>query len=173
MPSETVHIHVEWSGPHSYAEALALQDEYTDFGVYQIYGSHPVYGSDVLLYIGKADQQTFGKRLGQENWNYHNQDSSRVMVYVGRLAGYGSTPRNDDWSRQISLVERLLIYSHWPAGNSSGLNVSFGLELHDVHVLNWGQYRDLLPEVSGARYSDRFGTFENYEVFGESRRPAA
>jgi hypothetical protein len=161
----TTHIHVQWLGPLTYAEALQLKDA-TDYGIYQIYGSHPVYGSDVLLYIGKAAQQTFGKRLSQELWNYHNQDSSRVAVYVGRLSGYEGTPADDDWTAEISMVESLLIYSHWPAGNSSGLNVKFGENLHDIHILNWGKYRDLLPEVSGARYSNRYSSVENYTQYG-------
>lgn len=165
-----VHIHVQWEGPFSYDEALKLKDK-SDFGVYQIYGAHPVYGSEVLLYLGKAVQQTFGKRLSQEFWNYHNQDSARVAVYVGRLSGYDGTPDDDTWSNQISMVERLLIYSHWPAGNSSGLNVEFGEDLHDVHVLNWGKYRDLLPEVSGARYSNRYDSNENYFEYSMSTRP--
>ena len=165
MDKITEHIHVQWEGPFSYAEALALRDDVSDYGVYQIYGSHPVYGSDVLIYIGKADSQTFGIRFSQEDWHYTNQDSSRVTVYVGRLSGYNGTPELNKWSMQIAHVERLLIVSHWPAWNSSGLNVQFGKELHHTHILNWGQHRDLLPEVTGARYSDRFDSAENYEAY--------
>lgn len=167
IPS-SLHIHVQWEGPFPYEEALALKKN-VDYGVYQIYGSHPVYGSDVLLYLGRAVQQTFGKRLSQEFWNYHNQDSTRVAVYVGRLSGYDGTPNDKTWADQISMVERLLIYSHWPAGNSSGLNVKFGEDLHNVHVLNWGKYRDLLPEVSGARYSNRYASDDNYAEYSVER----
>jgi len=169
----TTHLHVEWDGPFSYDAVKRLKDEFVDYGVYQVYGAHPVYGSDVLLYIGKADKQTFGVRLSQESWNFHNQDSTRVCVYVGRISGYNKTPRDSVWTKHITLVERLLIYSHWPAGNSSGLNVGFGKELYGVHVLNWGKYRDLLPEVSGSRYSDQFYEAENYKPYGDSRRPVA
>lgn len=163
--SQTLHIHVQWDGPHTYDDALSLENDNKDYGIYQIYGAHPVYGSDVLLYIGKADLQTFGTRLSQESWNFHNQDSSKLMVYVGRLAGYTDCPNEEDWSNQIALVERLLIYSHWPAGNSSGLNVRFGVDLYPIHILNWGQYRDLLPEVSGSRYSTQYDSEENYKVY--------
>lgn len=169
--NQTLHIHVQWSGPYTYDVACALRNDNEDFGVYQIYGSHPVYGSDVLLYIGKAERQTFGVRLSQESWNFHNQDSSKLMVYVGRLAGYSGCPDDDDWAREISLVERLLIYSHWPAGNSSGLNVSFGENLYPIHILNWGQYRDLLPEVSGSRYSTQYDSEENYKVYSYEIQP--
>jgi hypothetical protein len=164
---EAVHLHVEWEGPHSYDAAKQLRDEDTDYGVYQIYGAHPVYGSDVLLYIGKACAQTFGERLAQEHWNFHNQDSDRVAVYVGRIHAFGPTPDDAAWEEQITSVERLLIYSHWPAGNSSGLHVKFGRDLYPIHVLNWGRYRDLLPEVSGTRYSDQYSTEERYTMYGE------
>lgn len=166
-----MHIHVDWTGPHNYEEALRLRDTDVDYGLYQIYGAHPVYGTDVLIYIGKAVQQTIGKRLSQESWNYHNQDCSRLRVYVGRLGGYEGTPTDDEWTDQLTKVERLLIYSHWPAGNSSGLNMQFGEDLYDTHILNWGTYCSLLPEVSGMRYSNRYSSSDNYETFG--RKPTS
>lgn len=165
-----MHIHIQWEGPHNYSEALKLRDDFTDFGIYQIYGSHPIYGSDVLIYLGKADKQTFGLRLSQESWGSCNQDASRVTVYVGRLSSYEKTPPDAEWSKRIALAERLLISSHWPAGNSSGLNVQFGEDTHEVHIFNWGQHRDLLPEVSGARYSNKYYLAEDYAAYGESRR---
>ena len=158
-------IHIDWTGPHTYDHAAQLRNSENDYGIYQIYGTHPLYGADVLLYIGKADQQTFGVRLSQEAWRATNSDSSGLSVYVGRLGGYGVTPSNEEWSRQIAFAERMLIVAHWPAGNSSGLNVSLGKEYHDTHVLNWGCYRNLLPEVSGARYSNRFTSAEDYSTF--------
>jgi hypothetical protein len=158
-------IHVDWAGPLCFEEAKSLTNEDEDYGVYQVYGSHPVYGSDVLLYIGKADKQTFGKRLSQETWADHNKDRNRVAFYVGRLHTYARTPKEEEWSRQIALVERLLIYAHRPAANSSGLNVSFPASLADVHVLNWGTHRDLLPEVSGARYSTLYDTADGYKPY--------
>ena len=44
-----------------------------------------------------------------------------------------------------------------------------GLEpdLRFVHVLNWGKHRDLLPEVSGARWTTRFDDPPNYHAFSE------
>ena len=167
-----MHLHVQWDGPYPYDDAKRLVDERTDFGVYQIYGAHPVYGSDVLIYIGRATSQTFGTRLRQEYWDHHNQDAARFCVYLGRLSGYSGTPSDKEWERQISLVERLLIYSHWPAGNSSGLNAEFSEDLQDVQVLNWGNYRDLLPEVSGARYSKRYWTDVGYKPYGADRKGA-
>ena len=61
-------IHVQWDGPFTLEQILELNDDF-DYGVYQVYGSHPIYGSDVLLYIGKASQQTFSVRIKQEQWS--------------------------------------------------------------------------------------------------------
>ena len=52
-------IHVQWDGPFTLDQLSEMNNEY-DYGVYQVYGSHPIYGSDVLLYIGKAGKLTFG-----------------------------------------------------------------------------------------------------------------
>lgn len=158
-------IHIDWDGPYNYDEAVKLKDHNIDYGVYQIYGTHPLYGSNILLYIGQANSQTFGVRLSQEAWRSSDADPSDLKVYVGRLAGYGATPSNDEWASQITIAERMLIFAHWPAGNSSGLNVYLDEKYHDTHILNWGCHRDLLPEVSGARYSNRYESAENYATF--------
>lgn len=148
-------IHITWEGPYSFEEAQRQRNEVTDYGVYQIYGTHPVYGANVLLYIGKEDRQTFGVRLSQEGWK-NNLDANTIQVYLGNLGGYEGTPSNDDWSWQIFAAESLLIYAHVPAWNSSGLNKEFDAVYHDVHVLNWGMRRDLYPEVSGKFYSTKY-----------------
>lgn len=46
-----------------------------DYGVYQIYGHHPAYVNDTLLYIGKAQIQTFGVHLTQESHHWHFVES--------------------------------------------------------------------------------------------------
>jgi len=58
-------IHINWDGPYTLEDLPDLRDENIDYGVYQIYGGHPVYGSSVLLYIGKAESQTFGTRIAE------------------------------------------------------------------------------------------------------------
>ena len=160
-----MHIHIDWTGPFSYDDALNLKNNQKDYGVYQIYGTHPIYGGGVLIYIGKADRQTFGLRLQQEQHWQFTADAAKLEVYVGRLAGYDGTPNSDEWSSQITTAERMLIVAHWPAGNSSGLNVILNEEYHDTHILNWGAHRSLLPEVSGSRYSNRYESGEGYATF--------
>lgn len=156
-------IHLEWEGPTPLKAVSALKEP-SDYGVYQIYGAHPVYGSSCLLYIGLAVSQHFGARITQEREWLYNHDAGRMEVYVGRLAG-SVAPDDATWERHIELAERLLIYAHSPAMNIRRNLASLATELQNVHVLNWGRHRDLLPEVSGARWSDRFNDFPNYHAF--------
>jgi len=85
-------------------------DSLTEKGIYQVYGTHPVYGKDVLLYIRKTSNQTFGKRLRQ------------------------TVPHHD---------------------------------LYNVHILKWGLYNQLMPEVSGLRWTNILDNMPIYKVYGE------
>jgi len=161
-------IHLDWDGPYKLNELSKVKDEETDYGVYQIYGSHPIYGSSVLLYIGKADRQTFGVRISQEGWE-SNSDAESLKIYIGRVAG-SFTPSDEQWSKEIDLAERLLIYSHTPAYNSQSLKTIPDSELQDVHILNWGYYCDLMPEVSGARWTTKYDDMLDYEVYGDHEK---
>ena len=128
-------------------------------GIYQIYGSHPLYGNDVLLYIGKAQAQTFCTRIKQEGWEITN-DPNTIKVYIGRLIGEKSVSKRE-WKTQINLAEKLLIYSHAPAYNSSNLNSLPEKEVVETTVFNWGSHRQLYPEVSGRRWSSKYEHIEN------------
>jgi hypothetical protein len=158
----TLVIHIEWEGPFSFNDLNKFNDAKIDFGVYQIYGNHPIYGSDILLYIGKAQEETFFMRLypDREYWQKH------CGIYLGRLAG-DKTPHNEEWSRQIDLAEKLLIYSHSPAYNSSNIASIPDNALRDVHIFNWFEHRDLLPEVSGGRWTTKFNEIPGYDIYGK------
>jgi hypothetical protein len=148
--------------PYKLTEINTLMNEETDYGIYQIYGKHPVYGNDVLLYIGKSDRQTLGLRISQENWLDTN-DSNNTKIYVGRLHG----PQNQSeemWSTEIDLAERLLIYVHKPAYNSKSISSLPDLKLQHIHILNWGDHRNLLPELSGLRWTSKLDFLE-YEPY--------
>ncbi|WP_434401690.1 hypothetical protein M1Q06_03750 [Planococcus sp. 11815] len=155
-------IQIQWEGSYQLKDLPHLMNDKTDYGVYQVYGTHPVYGNDVLLYIGKADYQTLGKRIPQENWLCTN-DSNNHKIYIGRL--HGSQPLNDEiWSKYIDLAERLLIYSHKPAYNARSISSLPEKELQLIHILNWGDHRSLMPEVSGLRWTNKLDQME-YEMF--------
>ncbi|WP_172370441.1 hypothetical protein [Sporosarcina jiandibaonis] len=144
-------IQIDWEGSYNLKDLPNLTNVVTDYGIYQIYGKHPVYGSDVLLYIGKSDFQTLGKRISQEGWLDTNA-SNNTKVYVGRLHGL-QKPTNEMWSKDIDLAERLLIYVHKPAYNSRSISSLPDSELQNIHILNWGHHRDILPELSGLRWT--------------------
>lgn len=147
-------IHIYWDGPYTLEQLSTLTDDSRDYGIYQVYGGHPVYGSSVLLYIGQAERRTFGVRVPEENW-FTNRNAGDIRVYVGRLAG-PRQPSNEEWKKEIALSEKLLIYSHTPACNIQFINILSDQELEDVHVLNWGSHCDLMAEVSGRRWTSKY-----------------
>jgi len=163
----TRYVHIYWEGPFTLDQLSGLQDSARDYGIYQVYGGHPVYGSSVLLYIGKADRQTFGTRIAQENW-YANRNSNALKIYVGRLAGKHQ-PNNEEWSEEISLAEKLLIYAHTPACNIQFITLTNEDGLEDIHVLNWGNHCDLMAEVSGRRWTSKHQNeiYEEYKYLQE------
>lgn len=140
-------IHINWEGPFTLKQALELNSSH-DFGLYQYYGDHPVYGENVLLYIGKAVKQTFSQRLSQHNW--HLWVSSPVQLYLGRIFAEEEIPESE-WESRISLAEKVLIYSHSPAFNTSNLN-KIADSNTQAHVYNWGRRKSLLPEASVKRW---------------------
>ncbi len=165
MQHETT-IHIEWDGPHRLDAVTSLIGS-TDYGVYQIYGGHPVYGNTALLYIGLAAGQHFGERIAQETQWLDNRDAGRVEVYVGRLSG-STTPDDDTWDKHIKLAERLLIFAHSPPMNTQKNLSTLEPDLRFVRVLNWARHRDLLPEVSGDRWTSRYYDIPNYHQFSDT-----
>lgn len=158
-------IQITWDGPYS-LEQLDNGDEHlgTSIGVYQIYGKHPIYGSNVLLYIGKTVKQSFSKRIKQEEHWWDNSDMRNVQIYTGRLF---SKLQEEHLIDDITLAEQILINTHLPAHNSSNINTISRQEeilkkIKSTRVINWHYYRDLMPEVSGDILLD-----ENF-IFDES-----
>src|SRR5699024_4002576 len=117
-----------------------------DYGIYQIYGNHIVYGENVLLYIGQANEQTFYTRITQHAYWLENHFS----FYIGRLIGQ-LTPSYEKWHK-ISAAEQLLINIHAPAYNTANINSVYVDKVGHLHILNVVKYKSLLPEVSGTRW---------------------
>ena len=168
-------IHIEWDGPFvmegTGRQIAKLKHPKKDKGVYQIYGGNSIYGGRSLLYIGLTANQSFAHRIAKQEWRQiwkWNRDAGRIEVYVGRLSGH-ETPKTSIWNQHISFVERLLIYSHQPPLNTQK-NFRTADGLKGIHVLNWGKYRDLLPEVSGARWTPRYDKVKDYHQFGDEHK---
>ena len=130
-----------------------------DIGLYQIYGTHHVYGSNVLLYINRTTDQNFGSRLDSCEVITENQDSNNIKIYVGRI--FSDMGKMDNLSERIKWAEAILIHSHAPAKNSSNISGNRIYYTESIHVLNYNNYRDLLPEVSSKRW---YSTFKNIEI---------
>jgi hypothetical protein len=125
-----------------------------DIGLYQLYGAHPVYGQDVLLYIGKTTD-SFGKRFrGHPEWNEHHIEHF-TRVHLGRI-----TVESDiSWTERKNVVlsvERLLIFSHSPALNLTEAKTMLRPDTDPFIVMNWKERGQLLPEVSTMRFSFRY-----------------
>ena len=167
-------IHLGWEGPFGLEAVKALDNWDYDFGLYQVYGPHPIYCSIQLLYIGRVVNQPFALRIPKHWWTEHTRDPSQNSIYVGRLLG-ASTPDNETWSREIVLAESLLIYAHYPTYNKQkDPGKTKESDLKDLQVLNWGSHRDLLPEVSYARLEAMPGDYKRYGSHQPARTtPAA
>lgn len=144
-------IEILWEGPYSLKEVKGFKNE-SDYGLYQIYGTHPVNGATNLLYIGQANFQTLGGRISQhEGWL--DWESSDVKIYVGRIGGTKEINLKT-WEDQINKAERLLIYYCSPPYNSSNIN-DFGA-IQNTLVFNFGK-KNLLPyEVSSLYMESSF-----------------
>ena len=156
-------IHIDWTSGISLEESY-LPNSSEDYGIYQIYGSHPVYGKNTLLYIGRAKNQTFGARLKQHEKFWYNQDSDEVIVYTGRIGSNEPELAIKKWDDMIDLAEKLLIFTHQPACNSSNINTANAIPI-ETHVMNWGNRGLLMPEASAFRhFADDDTYFQSYQT---------
>lgn len=140
-------VRIEWDKAQSLDEALSSNLTTTeDYGLYQVYGNHVVFGPSSLLYVGRNTEQTFKNRLDQHRyWLKHEQD---VSIRVGRIRK-GDFEHDaaewKDWTELVKDVEALTIFWHSPPYNSSGITRYKGGKLH---VQNWAHRGRLLPEYS-------------------------
>ena len=131
-----------WKGPLS----SDVVSKCTSRGVYQYYGDHHVYGSDVLLYIGQTDE--LADRI--QGHGFDELCDRNIKIYFGRV----HRVRKD----MLKRVEKLLICASAPARNSyhviEPLDEAQDKSLLNLLILNWGNYRSLLPEISGYRFTN-------------------
>ena len=150
-------IRIEWEGPVSVKNAV--RHNHDDIGLYQLYGRHPIFGRDSLLYIGKTTDA-----IASRIWEHMK---SRAMegfspkrkwikdavgyfneIYYGRLLG--SIPvSHEEFEQQINDAESLLIYACSPPWNKRGIG-GFSSAHKDLRILNFGSCGLLPAEVSTA-----------------------
>ncbi len=142
---------VFWDGPYD-CDKENVRAKDSGNVLYQIYGSHHLYGRDVLLYIGRTQRTPFKRILEHEGWIQDEYDKMTVR--------YGSIREFDGWKnwesrkkpyravgdRIIDKVEALLIYANQPAYNSR--NKADAAIAKGIRIFNSGKLGHLLPEVS-------------------------
>ena len=128
-------VRVEWEGPFPIEEVLRLNDQDDDYGLYQIYGRHIIFGANSLLYIGKAEGLTFSQRFNQHCSEWLLEEEG-VSIRVGRIASedYAYDPPDwSDWRKVLRDAEALTIYWHSPPYNSMNISEYKGQHLKVVN----------------------------------------
>lgn len=143
-------LRIEWEGPLS-IEAVGSKTGDDDYGLYQIYTHHLIFGAGTLVYIGKAEEQTFACRLKQhwESWLKWEDD---VSIRLGRLnaADFRTDDDWQEWSQLLSEAEKLSVYWHTPPYNSHYISPNTEFNKIILWIQNWGKRGSLLPEYSSS-----------------------
>jgi len=133
-----------------------------DIGLYQVYASHPLYGADVLVYIGLTTN-SFKKRL-KDRWVIEDgNDSSNVKIYLGCIVDGLKKMDRDEEKEKIKKAEALLINALKPAFNSSNIqSVHEKYRTSNFQINNRNDYRNLYPQLSSKYFWNN--RFENYNI---------
>ena len=138
-------VTIEWEGPFTLDYVIDELTGKDDYGLYQIYADHIVYGANSMVYIGKAEGLTFSQRLSQHRSGWLSEEEG-ISIRVGRIASgdYADDPPDwSDWKQVLRDAEALTIYWHSPAYNSSNIETYNGQRLK---VVNLGEHGDLCAE---------------------------
>ncbi len=144
-------IHIGWEQYEYTEDEISNLNEEYHYGVYQIYGYHPVYGDNTLLYIGKANHQKFSDRLKDRTEFYETVLRPKTLC-IGMIYKTDDC-NNNNWEEIIDVSEKILIKAHAPAYNSQGIKGLIWKDDDPINqknyiIKNWGDYGKLLPEVS-------------------------
>ena len=152
-------IEIKWDGPYSIDEVKKLNGD-SDYGLYQVYSGHHIFGPDTLIYIGKANNQTFAKRLSQQQ-EWITWETS-PQIYVGRLGGDKRVTDNK-WGKMINNAEKILIYFSSPPYNSTNIG-DYG-KIKNTIVLNVGKKNRLPFEYSTYYHQTKYDE-SKWQLYG-------
>lgn len=154
---EEVIYEVYWQGPYSEddiakdLEDLEDGDKSENYVLYQIYSSHPLYGKNSLLYIGKTNRSA-KVRLSEHEW-LSSDKYGEAKIYIASLGEFKSWDQSNNITffekagdDIVSKIESILIYSHQPAYNS--MNKKTAKNATNIRVFNTGEHGALRPEIS-------------------------
>lgn len=149
---------VWWHGPYTFEELKKKKKSAfaRTLKLYAVYGDHPLYGRQVLTYIGKAVRRDLITRLSEHNLEREPIYVANVMRFDG-WAESNAIADKDGWDpkdflgrddeEHISRIEELLIYGLWPAGNLRNKNTA--RHSSQYRIFNTGELGSLPPELSG------------------------
>ncbi len=157
-------IKIDWMGPYKIDEITQKKKKLfrEEKGLYQIYGYHPLYGNDVLLYIGKTANQTFSKRLKDRYEVEYSSDIYNTKIYLGVIISDNKNLKDNEKIMHIGKAEALLINALKPAYNSFNVkSVNKELAQENFIVYNEGNYRSIYPILSSEYF---WKNWKNYEL---------
>ncbi len=150
-------INVHWEGPYEWKGKNTTSK--LGHAIYSIYGSHHLYGRNVLLYIGMTKRDNLNHRLSEHRWVAEEYD--QTTVYLGSIGDFSTW---NEWEQDdeetydmpdedlIKMVEALLIYSHQPAYNQKSKESAYAAK--GIRIFNTGRIGQLFPEVSYRYFVD-------------------
>lgn len=105
---------VYWSGPYSLKKAKKLKSKKANrFVLYKVYQTHPLYGTNVLVYIGKTEREANVRIKEHSDWLDYDK-FGKPKIYFASIGEFNTW---DDTSEEhfdpidssiISNVEALL-----------------------------------------------------------------
>lgn len=151
--AETIY-NVHWDGPYNWENRKEkLLDGHV---LYSIFGLHPSYGDNSLLYIGRTSDIESRLNMHSEQWVTDEYDIVKV-----RLASLSEITTWSGWKTDVQYqqadedvvkaVEGLLIYANQPAYNSKNKSSCTG---ENIRIFNTGKMGRILPETSYIYQSD-------------------
>ena len=161
-------IDIQWTGPYSVEEVVHSNNTNKDYGLYQIYGTHPLFGPDTLLYIGRATEtgNKFGGRLRQHDWISY--EPRKVSIYLGYLGSTSPIPETksaqEEWGKWIEVAESILIYFCRPPRNSHGIKTC---PTEPVILFNVGERHHLPTTLSNLYLQSPALVDPSFQIFVE------
>ena len=159
-------IAIDWKGPFSLDQIIDAMDnggqsptwEGEDYGLYQIYGGHELYGKGTLLYVGQTTEQTFSQRFKEhKNWLEDDLNGKEVEIYLGRIYDPKKHSPEDNWEswkRDVEIAEKIIIHRYSPSYNGKSLSKEPTSEkIRLIHMGERGRLRD--RDIVPKRYHER------------------
>lgn len=141
-------IEIVWSGPH-HIKLEEFENFESKDGLYQIYGTHPIYGRNVLLYIGITLNKV-NERIRNHFNSWIKYEFDDVLVYKGEVVSKEIVDDQKLKEKYIRIAEKLLIYYCVPSYNTNEKTDIANIE--NSIVLNFGRIGSLPTEVSTIWY---------------------